>query len=698
MDVRRDPNLRGLGGRIGETFGSLYAPPSMTEVAGIQRARAAAEENARVAAGIDEIGRLYGPQAAAMVRAGVAAQFQDFERSRLLQNAPIDQRIDGTYGNYTQSPGGQRFAEGAATGRTVIEQTGQNRRNAADNARAIAQTAVAPLSEGQIRPAAPSVADAYGVPEFSQPVFGTQRVRQDETLLLPQGGASAAPAPPSAAIPNLYQPPPPPTGGINMMPGGLSAPPSGGLNLAPGSGPPPAAPPAAQGGTPGFTTVQGPRSQAVAASELEREKFEATQRALAALQQNGAIDPVLAALIPALGQHAGSTAVTNRGLQPGATPESLDAAVYAQNGNAGNTFQGRREGDAAATARNDADIRGRTTVAEIERLRANEVAQSGPLGANETRNIPPSAAATTGAQPGPQSGVLSVGAGETVIPPGGAPVTGQQTGEPRNYQVLDANGEVVRVVASRDGRTDINTNQPIVGPGERLGQVVNVLANNPIDAGGPTNSNRTDANRLDAEITVGRALVQNLRGLMAANPGIFGVVGGVQGMAQNAQQVVREVRAAIAGAAPEGAAALTSMDAALARIAPDYNPAIPQARHALLSLAYAQARLENPGGEVSRQALQRNLESLGGDRALSNNAEVEAALQSFEKNLAIRAQAAQTLRGRNGQPAAAPGAPGAPAPAAAPAASNEPVEGDFIVNPQTRERLQLRNGQWVPAP
>jgi hypothetical protein len=43
----------------------------------------------------------------------------------------------------------------------------------------------------------------------------------------------------------------------------------------------------------------------------------------------------------------------------------------------------------------------------------------------------------------------------------------------------------------------------------------------------------------------------------------------------------------------------------------DYNPKFRQARALLLEFAYANATMNNPSGEVSRYALERELEALG---------------------------------------------------------------------------------------
>jgi hypothetical protein len=100
-------------------------------------------------------------------------------------------------------------------------------------------------------------------------------------------------------------------------------------------------------------------------------------------------------------------------------------------------------------------------------------------------------------------------------------------------------------------------------------------------------------------------------------------------------------------------------------IAPEYfDENIPKAQKMMLDLAYVNARMANPTGEVSRQALERSIESLGGGSMLSNNASVLAAIRTMRQGL--NAQGVSIDRLRNPQ-ATAPqqtdpqaGATGAP--------------------------------------
>ena len=678
-DLSRDPYARGLGTRFGQTFGALYAPPSMGEVAGVQRVRQAQAEEAALEGAIQQIASVYGPGAAALVRARAGGEFGQFERIRQTQGRP--DAVDYTYGNYTQSPGGQLVAEGAETGRTRIQQAGETERNRADNQRQVATAAIAPISQGAIRPGAPTVASLYALPELAQPFQGNRSVSPGEINV--PGGPVGAPAAPAAASP--YDP-------------GQHGPRVSRLNTDGTIQQPAAAPPpAAQGGGLPPGTITGTPTE----PQLRQANLDQAIAAMTAGGMHPAIAAAVRAGVPleqAMRAHLAAGAMAN----PGTDPATMDPVVYALGGNAGNTFTGTREAQAGQTQRTGLEQAGQTQRVGMEQQGALERALVAPIPENAVQQIPPTAAARVNYDPQGQTvrGNISAGQGETVRPAPDvsgtqpAPVQGREpmdTRPVRNFQVLDAAGQVVGVFPSRDGvtRTD---GTPLAGQGQSVGMAMDVLANNPRDAMGATNTNITNANALAAELTAGAELIKQVEGLLQM-PGLFGIPGRVRGLAQDVQQTVLETLQAFGAQNPDVAAYGQRAATELGQwTGGEYNSNIPKAQKLLYELAYLNARLNDPSGEVSRAEFERNVQTLGVGGWFTNSARVQAMLDATKESMAARSAAVGALRNpRTVAPPAggAGGAGGAGAPTG-------PQEGATATNPSTGQRLRFQGGQWVP--
>lgn len=200
---------------------------------------------------------------------------------------------------------------------------------------------------------------------------------------------------------------------------------------------------------------------------------------------------------------------------------------------------------------------------------------------------------------------------------------------------------------------------------------------------GPTTANTTEANRKDAIRAETLQAIDRYAALLQSNPGVVGIPATVRGMAQNAVSVVQEFSAAFGNTpldaviTPDQAAALASRVGAGTR-----DPAIAQARVMQLDLAYKMAQNANPTGEVSRQALERQLEAITGG-SLPNNASALEALKA-QRDIIVGGQVGID-RLRNPQAGGAPQTP--PAQAPRPRAQN----------PNTGETVEFDGQQWVPV-
>lgn len=169
---------------------------------------------------------------------------------------------------------------------------------------------------------------------------------------------------------------------------------------------------------------------------------------------------------------------------------------------------------------------------------------------------------------------------------------------------------------------------------------------------GITNSNTTDYNRVQQTVVTSNLLIDDLTTLIKENAGAAGLPGTLQSVAQNLVQVGRELGAAFgddpnAIVTPEALAALNDT---LPGSTGPYNPVFQEIRSGLLQLAYLNAQRDNPRGEVSRFALERQIEALG-QGALGNDQSILAALGMTRRGNDRALAGAEALIGnRSAQP------------------------------------------------
>lgn len=223
---------------------------------------------------------------------------------------------------------------------------------------------------------------------------------------------------------------------------------------------------------------------------------------------------------------------------------------------------------------------------------------------------------------------------------------------------------------------DAATKKPLP-PGARTFKIVGDDRN---AAAGLTTANQTRMQQTLYESDYGLGRVQAFRQLLQENPGIMGIPGQVRGLAQDIGAAATEFG--------EAFGPIESVEEAQ-RLAAEiagrngYDPAYAQAAAYALEMAYLDAKMQDPSGEVNVRELERQLRIYDG--GIAGNPKVLAALENLEDRLTARRNSAVTAMG-DGTPGAAP----APAPAGAagqrPRAVND--AGDVIE----------WNGQdWVPV-
>lgn len=180
--------------------------------------------------------------------------------------------------------------------------------------------------------------------------------------------------------------------------------------------------------------------------------------------------------------------------------------------------------------------------------------------------------------------------------------------KPVNYQAPD--GARGTATAGPTGQlVDTQTGQVIPAGSVTFG--TNIQGSE-ADAGLNTKTNQTRSVQIRGNVTNMNGLVTELEDLVAQNPAVTGIAGDVLSFTQDAKQVVNELGQKFGGA--DGPISVDEVKAITDRILPEtaqYNPVYRKAAALVFELAYANAKLNNPGGEVSRFALERELEQLG---------------------------------------------------------------------------------------
>lgn len=223
-----------------------------------------------------------------------------------------------------------------------------------------------------------------------------------------------------------------------------------------------------------------------------------------------------------------------------------------------------------------------------------------------------------------------------------------------NYRTPQGSAGTAVFDPAANGLVDSQTRQPL--PQGAQVQAPSGVQNK--EGLGPTTANQTEANRIGAGLDVMEQTLTAYKDLLAKNPGIVGVPGSIRGAAQNAVSVLQEFGAAFGNLAPEARVTADQAQAIAARIgAGSRDPAIAQARVMQADLAYKWAQMQNPSGEVSRQAFERALDAISGG-SLANNASALEAVDAIQQTLGRERQRVTSLRQPGAMPPGPPNAPG----------------------------------------
>jgi hypothetical protein len=216
-------------------------------------------------------------------------------------------------------------------------------------------------------------------------------------------------------------------------------------------------------------------------------------------------------------------------------------------------------------------------------------------------------------------------------------------------------------------------------------------ATGPADQLGGTTANKSRYDQTRAAAAETRLLVNDLRGLVQSQAGAAGVVGTFQMLGQDFVQTGRELASALSQDPTTDGIVSPDMLSQLNAMGQTYDPVFREIRAGMLQLAYNNARLNNPSGEVSRFALEREMEALG-QGMLGNDQSVLAALDMVERNVTRKEAAAEALLG--GQvpdiPAYLPDANAVPGTGAV-------QQRPRAVNPTTGETVEFDGTQWIPV-
>ena len=188
-----------------------------------------------------------------------------------------------------------------------------------------------------------------------------------------------------------------------------------------------------------------------------------------------------------------------------------------------------------------------------------------------------------------------------------------------------------------------------------------------------TPSNVTLGQRTVAEATYAKTRLDSYRKLLQDNPGAAGVPGMIRGFAQDVVSGIGEMTAEYGTSAN---IPIEEVRALAERVTQgERDPAIRAAQSYAIEMAYAQAKLGDPGGEVNVREFERLLGVYDG--GIAGNAGVLESLAVFEEQISQRLAYGQALQ-------AGSGAPGVAAAAAPPAAGG----GTVLIFDEKGEQVQ----------
>lgn len=223
-----------------------------------------------------------------------------------------------------------------------------------------------------------------------------------------------------------------------------------------------------------------------------------------------------------------------------------------------------------------------------------------------------------------------------------------------NYRTPQGSAGTAVFDPTANGLVDSQTRQPL--PQGAQVQAPSGVQNK--EGLGPTTANQTEANRIEAGLNVFESTLTAYKDLLKTNPAIMGIPGTIRGTAQNAVSVLQEFGQAFGNLAPEARVTADQAQAIAQRIGVNSrDPAIAQARIFQADIAYKWAQMQNPTGEVSRQAFERALEAISGG-SLPNNASALEAVDALQQTLQRERQRVSSLRQPGAMPPGPPNAPG----------------------------------------
>jgi hypothetical protein len=197
------------------------------------------------------------------------------------------------------------------------------------------------------------------------------------------------------------------------------------------------------------------------------------------------------------------------------------------------------------------------------------------------------------------------------------------------------------------------------------------------DVGLGTTQNKTMAGTIRGAVANADRLMAEIDQTLRANPASAGLAANVLSFSQDLGQVFREFGEKFGN--PNTPVSFRDLQAIADRVAPgNYNPVYRRVRAQLLELAYANARLDNPKGEVGVKALERQIDALGLG-TVGNDQAVLAVLDASRGRLRRSLAEADVLDGTAPAPTAdtlytpQPRTPAAPAAGRARIISEEPI-------------------------
>lgn len=174
---------------------------------------------------------------------------------------------------------------------------------------------------------------------------------------------------------------------------------------------------------------------------------------------------------------------------------------------------------------------------------------------------------------------------------------------------------------------------------------------------GATTSNTTAGNEIVATAQYGLDRAGQFRKLLEENPGVLGAPGYIRGFAQDVVAGALEMGAAF-GKEPGVIDSVDEVRQLAERVtgSGNYDPAIAQAYSYALEMAYLQAKMQDPGGEVNVKELERLLGQFDG--GIAGNSQVLANLDVLQGQLNDRIKYGENLKaGAQATPVPLPGAP-----------------------------------------